>query len=417
MKHLYQKIYLTIIASLLVVVLVSSTYWRFTSERPRFDEVYEFASELIIKALPAKDNPIALQRKAVSRIAKRLKLDLTLFDENSNVIASYGRTLPVPPQRINKAGRMRGHIWVIRLPDGRIMSARPTHRPPHHSLRLIGFLSLIALVVGLCAYPVVRGLTRRLELLQQGVETLGAGDLSTRVPVRGRDEVSKLATSFNLAAERIESLLKAHQQFLANASHELRTPLSRVRIGIEFLKDKAEPKRKAELENDIAELDGLIDEILLASRLDILEELEVSEDVDFLALVAEECARYKNCELEGHPVSVRGDPRLLRRMIRNLLDNAYKHGKMPVSAKVGVHDTKCYLFVIDSGEGWGENYTEDIFAPFYRSQQKSSKTSGTGLGLYLVKQISERHGGKVKIASRAYYKSAIHVELPRLTML
>src|SRR5262249_51049143 len=175
------------------------------------------------------------------------------------------------------------------------------------------------LVLGSQAFRLRSRLTRRLERLQVGVQSLGAGDLSARVKVEGRDEVAKLANSFNQAAGRIEALVQAHKMLLANASHELRTPLTRIRLGLELAKE--DPARKAELEKDIAELDLLVDEILLASRLDAVEHLNHAEEIDLLALAAEECARYDGCSIEGKPILVRGDPSLLRRMIRNLVEN------------------------------------------------------------------------------------------------
>src|SRR5262249_61057550 len=119
--------------------------------------------------------------------------------------------------------------------------------------RLLGFplclvVALLALAVGVGAYPVVRRLTARLERLQAGVESLGAGDLSARVKVEGHDEVARLAESFNRAADRIEELVGAHKALLANASHELRTPLTRIRMAVELMKESADPKRKRDLE-------------------------------------------------------------------------------------------------------------------------------------------------------------------------
>ncbi len=92
------------------------------------------------------------------------------------------------------------------------------------------------------AFPVVRGLTRRLERLQDGVETLGAGNLAARVKVEGCDEVARLAQSFNRSAARIEELVNAHRLLLAHASHEIRTPLSRIRLGIELLSQQPGPE-------------------------------------------------------------------------------------------------------------------------------------------------------------------------------
>src|SRR5216684_3428380 len=159
----------------------------------------------------------------------------------------------------------------------------------------------MAIAIAVFSYPVVRGLTKRIERLQAGVETLGAGNLATRVAVEGRDEVAQLAASFNRAAARIEELIGAHRLLLANASHELRTPLSRIRLGVELFEAKPDPKIKAELARDIAELDLLIDEILLASRIDAAPALPV-ETIDLLGLAAEECARYEDCTLQGASV-------------------------------------------------------------------------------------------------------------------
>src|SRR5262249_57781678 len=118
----------------------------------------------------------------------------------------------------------------FRLPDHRWIVARAPIRHRNPVIGLVLFLGGIALAVAIGAYPVVRGLTRRLERLQTGVETLGAGNLTARVKVEGRDEVARLAASFNRAAGRIEELVGAHRMLLANASHELRTPLARLRL-------------------------------------------------------------------------------------------------------------------------------------------------------------------------------------------
>src|SRR6478672_8539491 len=123
---------------------------------------------------------------------------------------------------------------------------------------------------------------------------------------------------------------------LANASHELRTPLSRIRLGIELMKEDADPQRRSELEKDIADLDGLIEQILLSSRLDAVGIVEAPEAIDLLALAAEEAARYEHCSVSGSPVTVGGNRSLLQRMVRNLLDNAERHGVPPIGVDVGL---------------------------------------------------------------------------------
>jgi len=269
-------------------------------------------------------------------------------------------------------------------------------------------LGAIALVVAACAYPMVRGLTRRLERLQAGVETVGAGDLSARVTVEGRDEVARLAESFNHAAARIEELVKAHRMLLANASHELRTPLSRIRLGIELFQEKGDPKYKAELERNITELDELVDEIPLTSRPAATPALQTHEDIDFLALVAEECARYE-ISPQGEPATVRGDPRLLRRLVRNLLENATRHGKPQVRAELRHADRFVVLDVMDAGDGIPEAERERVFTPFHRL---GADAKGAGLGLALVRQIARLHGGDAVLTPRPDAPVCFRITLP-----
>jgi signal transduction histidine kinase len=278
-------------------------------------------------------------------------------------------------------------------------------------LAIIAFLGSIALAVAIVAYPMVRRLTRRLERLHEGVEQLGAGDLGARVKVEGKDEVARLAESFNRAAERIEQLVGSHKLLLAHASHELRTPLSRIRLGVELLKDGADPKRKRELERDIAELDQLIDGILLSSRLDAVRGLDQREDVDLLALAAEEGARFESCSVAGTPVVVSGDPSLLRRMTRNLIENAERHGLPPIEVEVAREGLQAVLIVSDYGQGVPESERERVFTPFFRISGEQTP-SGTGLGLTLVRQIARQHGGDAAWAATPARPSRIRVVLP-----
>ena len=178
----------------------------------------------------------------------------------------------------------------------------------------------------------VRGLGRRLERLKAGVEQFG-NDLGARVKVEGRDEVAALAQSFNRSAERIEQLVAAHRMLLANCSHELRTPLARIAVAASLLGEGADAKTRESLKHDVEELDQLIEQILLASRLEALPTLEHREPVDLLALAAEEAARF-DLDATGQPVTVSGDRTLLRRLIRNLLENARRYaGKGPITSR------------------------------------------------------------------------------------
>jgi len=395
MRRLYLQVYLTIVASLVLVVLTAGLLWHFIAGVGPFGPQFEVAGEVIAELVPPANAPAQMQQQVIERLAQRLGADLALFSSTNETLAAAGRPLPPPSRNGRSGGWMRtaaGPAVSIPLPDGRRLVARLPPRQRPSGVMLAAFLGAIALVVALGARPVVRRLTGRLERLQRGVESLGAGDLTARVKVEGRDEVARLAQSFNQAATRIESLVSAHKMLLANASHELRTPLARIRLGLELV--AAHPERKAELERDIAELDHLVDEILLVSRLDATEQLDISEDVDLAALTAEECARYDDCALEAKPVMVRGDPMLLRRMIRNLIENAKLHGKPPIEVTVAKQDDRAVLNVLDHGPVIVEEARERLFSPFYRVPGRFG-ARGTGLGLALVRQIARRHGGDV----------------------
>jgi signal transduction histidine kinase len=307
-------------------------------------------------------------------------------------------------------GGRGGPTGALRLADGRWLVAR--HRHTGGRYRGIGVLvtfGLLAVAVAAGAYPLARRLTRRLERLRAGVEGLGGGDLRARVDVEGKDEVADLARSFNRAADRIEALFGAQRTLLASASHELRTPLARIRMALELGAGDAE--RRAEVAADIAELDQLIEELLLASRLQSVPHLEPTDEVDLLGLVAEEAARMQ-AEVSGQPAHVRGDARLLRRVVRNLLENARRHGGgSPVEASVLQERGRAVVRVCDRGPGVPAGESERIFDAFYRLPGASAE-HGAGLGLALVRQIARRHGGDARYVPREGGGSCFEVELP-----
>jgi signal transduction histidine kinase len=251
--------------------------------------------------------------------------------------------------------------------------------------------------------------------------------LSVRVPVTGQDEVGFLATRFNHAAQQIETLvnsrdalLASQKSLLANASHELRSPLTRIRMGLELMVSPADPaavQAKDEITRNIAELDQLIEEILLASRLDAKEaDLGSIEPVDLLGLAAEECAR-TGATLETDPAGgelvVPGVSKLLRRAVRNLLENAGRYADGQTQLSLGQDNTSVWIRVCDNGPGVPQAFQTRIFEPFYRLPGASERDGGVGLGLALVKSITQRHGGTVACSNRPTGGACFEIRLPK----
>jgi signal transduction histidine kinase len=263
-------------------------------------------------------------------------------------------------------------------------------------------IAMLAGTLALAALPVAKRLARRLERLRIGVDTLGRGDLGARVNVEGRDEIADLARSFNLAAERIERLVHAQKDALATASHELRSPLARMRVAIELVGADTRPDVRERIASDIDELDDLIGEILLTSRLDASPAVQRTDDVDLLALVAEEGARVA-ADVGGAATNVRGDIRLLRRLVRNLFENARRYGAgSAIEAEVVPGPGGSSIVrVSDRGAGIPDAERERVFEAFYRRAGTSEGDGGgVGLGLALVRRIAESHGGTARALAR-----------------
>ena len=446
MRSLYLRIWLTVIVTL--ALFAGASGWivqrHLDQEHARnqqaINERIAAWGDLIQRSLPAAAAPPDVQAEALRDWSQRLRVPMALEDEQGHRIAASDSFV----RREGDKQLMHVAIYQIKLDDGRSLyvmrpnmlkppTTDPTAPPDddigsfgtdHHpaanesrgappflfpgvprgvspGLSLLALLVVLFLAIAVGAYPFIRRLTRRLEQLKRGVEAFGQGALDRRVPVEGRDEVAALANSFNLAAERVEALVRSNKSLLANASHELRSPLARLKMATSLMGDVGADERerdhlRAEINTDIAELDTLVDEVLLASRLEAAAAPEHLESVDLLALAVEEGARV-DASVDGAAASVQGEERLLRRALRNLLENARRYGGGEI--RVDLEDKAAAgieIRVTDNGPGVPESYRERIFEPFFRLPGHAERAGGVGLGLALVRQIVERHHGRIR---------------------
>ena len=523
MRRLSLTIFLSLLASLLLMAAAVAFFWQWRLDNRTEAQENRFTEALAAEVIPAATEGVERLQQALWHWQRRLRIDLQVIDAQGRVLAAAGRPfraddtgvrqeeqpgmeeMPPPPgldaslppgealharrpqgrhgQAREGEGPRRAMVAVIHrvaLPDDRTLLIR-TWRPAPPQLPISAplALALLFVAVGLAAWPVSRRITRRLEALQRSVDAQAAGDLRVRAEVSGQDEVAALAHSFNHAAERIEALvnrqealLSTQRRLLANASHELRSPLARIRMAIELmLENPADLTHHTdEVRQNIRELDALVEEILLASRLDTLSLDELRrEPVDLTQLAAEEAARTgavwmdeTPSDVNGHAVSgpgtahmtVVGDARLLRRLLRNLLENARRYqpeGDEPVllclsrepgpvaggSPEAGtdpgrsgdsdagvnhsgagkealageVTDWLC-IEVLDRGPGVPEAARKRIFEAFYRVDGHSEQAGNVGLGLSLGGQIARRNGGDAHHEPREGGGSRFVVRLP-----
>ena len=384
-QRLYLRIWLAVVGGVAVLTLLVGWAWRIAAEQNS-------------QAMAPPPREIVLRNAT-----------------GEPLLAGQAMRLPGPPDEgiTMRIEALDGNVYHLQMsprrerggPGGPHRSPEAAFwlRPPFGFLWMLGLVSL-AVVVGV--FPIIRRLLQRLEMLQRSVQRFGEGDLSVRVPEGGQDEVADLARQFNASAARIEALMTAHKSLLANASHELRSPLTRIRMGLELMGagNAPSPAFRQEIERNITELDQLIDEILLASRLDAREaDMGTLEAIDLVGLAAEECARV-GAELDIAPDAVtleaRGVAKLLRRAVRNLLENARRYSQGEVTLQITQEGTNAVLRVCDHGPGVPPDQRERIFEPFYRLPGASEREGGVGLGLALVRSIAQRHGGSAHCADR-----------------
>ena len=186
-------------------------------------------------------------------------------------------------------------------------------------------------------------------------------------------------------------------------------------MAVELWLDRPAPGIQTEIVRNLDEIDQLVEEILLASRLDHGARIvSRAETVDLLGLAAEEAARVDATVADAagaDAIEVGGDRALLRRLIRNLLENAVKHGRPPIRIAVTRHDGKARIVVSDQGNGVDPSERARVFEPFYRPAGRGESSGGWGLGLSLVRQIAARHGGAVACEAEAGGGSRFVVDL------
>ena len=382
-QRLYLRIWLAVVVGVAVLTLCVAWAWQIAEEQRVQNSATPPSREMVMRT---PDGEILVQGRATREPGPPGE------GVQFEIAANDGKTyeLWLAPRE-----------WREGRPPPRDGAVAFWLRPPFGFLWMLGLVG-VAVIVGV--FPIIRRLLKRLENLQRGVKRFGEGDLSVRVPEHGHDEVADLAHQFNAAAERIETLMTSHKSLLANASHELRSPLTRIRMGLEFMgDDPASARAKAEIQRNIGELDQLVDEILLASRLDSSEvDVGTVESVDLIGLAAEECARI-DADLEMRadgPLEVQGIAKLLRRAVRNLLENARRYSEGEITLTLAKQGKMVLIRVEDHGPGVPEAQRERIFEKFYRLPGASERSGGVGLGLSLVRSIAERHSGSVRCEAR-----------------
>jgi two-component system sensor histidine kinase MprB len=317
------------------------------------------------------------------------------------------------------------HLRVLtrELPgSGAIQMARPLDEVDRQLERVL----LVLLVVGAAGVALgaaLAGLVARTALAPIGrftrrtEELAGAPDPSQRIDAHGRDELGRLARSFNSTLDSLERAVDSQRQLVADASHELRTPIASLRANIQTLEhaDRLPEHERASLRADIVgeldELTSLVADIVELARgakpgqaLDDVRLDEIVEDV-----VSRARTRDSNgvaLELSTERTLIRGEPERIQRAVSNLVDNALKWS--PDGSRVEISVSGGGISVRDHGPGFAEADLPHVFQRFYRAGDARA-LPGSGLGLAIVRQAVEAHGGEARASNAPGGGALVHV--------
>jgi signal transduction histidine kinase len=305
-----------------------------------------------------------------------------------------------------------GQALVVQTTPGGVMTERDVWFR-QASLRGLGLAAFIAVVLASVAGMLYsRGIVRPIAAVTRAADALRHGDRAARTGMTGGDPISDLGATFDQMADAVEAERAFEQQLTADVAHELRTPLQAIQATVEAMQDGVLPtdeERLALIHDETVRLGRLTGSILELSRLEsgsaavVLAQIDLAEPV---ALAVETSRALM--ESTGHTleeaiergVTVMGDPDRLRQAVGNLLSNAarYTPGGGRVRVRLLRDGTEAVIEVADSGIGVAEEDRERVFTRFWRADPARARTSGgLGIGLAVVREIAERHGGKVGV--------------------
>ena len=329
-------------------------------------------------------------------------------------------------------------VGVHRLKFGQIavIAALPDVSPPLYLIKqfehrqtqrlpILVWLLLAIIIIGLVSIALASTLTRRIRQLRSAVQVISAGDLSARVSLSGRDEVSALATDFNVMAERVSEMLASQRQLVSDVSHELRSPLARLRIALELAERAKDPAAAlARVEKEADELEQLVTDLLSLARIES-GQFQLEKHKVPLCQLLNKIVADANFEGEAHQrqvilehcdeVTINGDPVLLNAAIENVVRNGLRFTKDDSSVVIRLQqqDSTIEITIDDEGEGVPEAALSQLFEPFARiAEARDRHTGGFGLGLAITGRTLIAHGGEAKAQNRSDRGLRVILTLP-----
>jgi len=435
--RLFWRLYLAGLGLLALVALANAIIGTLTERSPLVRGTARLTRYAAGHIAEHRDAPGRIEEE-LRQMADAFRVDMAFRLDGGQVVASAGEAPELPGDQRAKLDEGLVSfteddrpVWAMRVagsPPGYLLVAAAPRAVPVE--RAAAFISAWLVVLALAAFPLARALARPMERLTDAARKLGTGDLSARAGMRRGDEVGELSAAFDDMAARLQGLVRAERQLLADVSHELRTPLARIRVALDLAAEGDVARARKYLEEirvDLEELDQLLGDVLTAARLDQaggrgevplrLQQVRAQEIVERAA------ERFRHSH-PGRVLSVRiagtlpglvADPAMLRRAIENLLDNAAKYSEAPapVELEAGSDGVAFLVSVRDQGIGVDPHDIPRLFTPFFRTDRSRARgTGGVGLGLALARRIVEAHGGAIEVESAPGLGTTVRFRVP-----
>ncbi len=420
-RRLFWRVYLQGVLLLVVVGITLAVAGRAMWSHTPWPE--RAASFIASDLRPHIGEPAMLQAK-LDALHESFDLDIAVYRDDGTLVASAGSPPPPldrSPQERSIRSRSGSHAFTVPIvsDDGASIYLVAESRFEGSGAFALVVVFVVLVLLAVLSFPLARTITRPVERLTATAKALGDGDLSARTGLRRNDEVGMLARAFDDMAERLQRLVRNERELLANISHELRTPMARIRIALELVEEGGDTAASAEhirgISEDLTELEALIEGVLATARLDRGDGGALSLDlaqVDVADVVAQAASRFASShrqhQLEtsvAEELLLTADPRLLRRALDNLLDNAAKYaepgaGAVEIAASRSPED-EISIEVRDRGIGVDESDLDQLFEPFFRTDRsRARRTGGVGLGLALCRRIADAHSGRIEAERR-----------------
>jgi two-component system OmpR family sensor kinase len=440
LSSIYHKLYfsfLGIFAVTVIIVLALSSHFYGNTLRAGMEDAYlsqaRFFRSQYVEACGAGGSfPTSVDEceNFLERAGRIRQLRFWVLDPDGDVVASSEKQPPeISAEEMERAGAgeevgnfaRRGlprAVLPITDSNGRVREVLIVERSLWHfggrppRFPFIFSLLIAGVVAALLVLPLSLRITRPVRELHRMGQEWAEGRLEKRANVSGKDEISQLAGVFNGMADNLQRMIQQRKEFLALISHEMKSPLTRLGIALEMLSERSSvdpdvARLVKGMKEDIEDSENLIEQLLILSRLEMLDAAGARTSVDLKDLL------HQVLQLAG-PVAdaggvqvtlqdfVEGEARLiadgeqLRRAFSNVLDNAVKFS--PKGSEVQVLLSRSgggvRIEVADRGEGIDPEDLERVFEPFYRGRSRESKR-GSGLGLYIAKRIIQSAGGSI----------------------